>query len=56
MTNVKELQSEIPCDTCVHHTVCNVRKCFEETKIDTTHPFVIVELRCSEYMNGERKR
>ena len=56
MTSIRDLQHNIPCDTCIHNNVCNVRKCFEETKIDTTHPFVVVELKCTEYLKNEFNR
>ena len=52
MNTIKDLQHNIPCDTCIHNNVCNVRKCFEETKIDTTHPYIIVELKCTEYFKN----
>ena len=40
---------EIPCDTCIHNRVCNVRKFFKETEVKTTHPFIKVTLECTEY-------
>ena len=43
---------EIPCDSCVHNRVCTVRKCFEETEIKTTHPYIKVILACTEYMRS----
>ena len=48
MTTVKEFQLKMPCDDCIHNKVCNVRECFEETKIETSHPFIIIKLDCTE--------
>lgn len=42
---------KIPCDECLHRKVCTVRTCFEETKIETTHPYVKVTLECTEFMS-----
>ena len=41
---------EIPCDSCAHNKVCTVRKCFEETEIKTTHPYIKVTVECTEYI------
>lgn len=41
---------EVPCDSCAHNRVCQVRKCFVETEIKTTHPYIKVTLECTEYM------
>lgn len=43
---------EMPCDTCMHQNVCNVRKKFEETEVKTTHPFIKVTLECTEYLKN----
>lgn len=40
---------EIPCDECIHNRVCNVKKCFKETKVETTHPYIRVKLECREF-------
>lgn len=45
----KELIREYPCDTCIHNKVCTVITCFKETEIKTTHPFIKVNLECTEY-------
>ena len=38
-----------PCESCIHNKVCNTRKCFEETEVKTTHPYVKVILECTEF-------
>lgn len=40
---------EIPCDSCIHNRVCRVQSCFEETKVNTTHPYIKVILKCTEF-------
>jgi hypothetical protein len=50
MTTLKEYyKGDMPCKDCVHKNVCNVKKCFEETKFETTHPFVDIQIKCTEY-------
>ncbi len=44
---------EMPCDTCAHQRVCNVRKCFEATEVKTTHPYIKVILECTEYLKAD---
>ena len=44
-----------PCDTCIHNRVCNVKKCFEETEFTTTHPFVEIVVKCTEYRYSKSK-
>lgn len=39
-----------PCDTCVHNKVCGAKTCFKETEVKTTHPFILVKLECTEYL------
>lgn len=63
MTTLKEYYKGVmPCNDCIHKNVCNVKSCFEETKFETTHPFVDIQVRCTEYQyhgvnvkRGERK-
>lgn len=38
-----------PCESCIHNKVCNTRKCFEETEVKTTHPYIKVILECTEF-------
>lgn len=47
---------KIPCEVCIHKKVCNVRKCFEETEVKTTHPFVKVTLACTEFYSEQQQR
>ncbi len=50
MTTLKEFyKGEMPCHNCIHKNVCNVKKCFEETKFETSHPFADIQIRCTEY-------
>lgn len=49
-------RKEIPCDKCIHNKVCNVREQFEETKVETTHPYIIVKLECTEFYQETRIR
>ena len=44
MTDIKT-----PCESCIHNKVCNVRTCFEETEVKTTHPYVKAILECMEF-------
>lgn len=53
MTVKEEFAEKIPCKDCIHKNVCNVRSCFEETEIKTTHPFVCVDIKCTEYINDK---
>lgn len=50
----QNVKIDFPCNNCVHKNVCSVRKNFEETKVNTTHPFIIVELKCTEYISLSR--
>ena len=50
------LRKDIPCDNCIHNKVCNVRKQFEETEVNTTHPYIIVKLECTEFYKDIVKR
>lgn len=38
-----------PCVNCIHAGVCSVKECFKEMEIQTTHPYITVELKCKEY-------
>lgn len=50
MTTLKEFyKGKMPCDNCIHKNVCNVKELFGETKFETTHPFVDIQVRCTEY-------
>lgn len=40
---------KIPCESCIHSKVCSVKKCFEETEVKTTHPYVKVTVECTEF-------
>ena len=54
MKTLKEFyKGDMPCNDCIHKNVCNVRTCFEETKFETTHPFVDIQVRCTEYKHCE---
>lgn len=47
---------KIPCESCIHNKVCNVRKCFEETDVKTTHPYIKVTLECTEFYAKPHQR
>lgn len=47
---------DIPCESCIHNKVCGARTCFEETEVKTTHPYIKVILKCTEYMEHPRTR
>lgn len=49
---MQDYKLKVPCDDCIHKNVCNVRKNFEETKVETTHPYIIVKLECTEFRAG----
>lgn len=50
MTKLKDYyKGDMPCKECIHKNVCNVKKCFEETENKTTHPFVDIIVKCSEF-------
>ena len=38
-----------PCVKCAHEKVCSVKECFKEMEIQTTHPYIKVELKCKEF-------
>lgn len=40
-----------PCCRCFHKNVCTARNCLQEIKYTTTHPFFIIEVKCTEYYN-----
>lgn len=45
-----------PCESCIHNKICSVKKCFEETEIKTTHPYVKVTLECAEFFPKPQQR
>ena len=49
-------KGKYPCDSCTHNKVCNVRHCFEETEFKTTHPYVDIVVRCTEYRYSKTKK
>lgn len=49
-------KGKYPCDSCTHNKVCNVRQCFEETEFKTTHPYVDIVVRCTEYRYSKTKK
>ena len=52
MRMLKEIYNgAMPCDDCIHKKVCNAKKCFEETRFETTHPFVDIQVGCTEYIH-----
>ena len=52
MTTLKEYyKGDTPCNNCIHKNVCNVKSCFGETKFETTHPFLDIQVKCTEYMH-----
>ncbi len=48
-----ELNKILPCDTCLHNKVCPLRKHFEETEVYTTHPYIRVNLECTEWLSDK---
>ena len=57
MTTIKEFyKGDMPCNKCIHKNVCNVITCFEETRFETTHPFVDIKISCTEYYSRETKK
>ena len=51
MTSLKEFEgTHFQCLSCAHNEVCSVKSCMEETKFETTHPYVIVKVECQKYM------
>ena len=50
MTLKEEYGDKIPCKECIHKKVCNVKTCFEETRYETTHPYVDIDVKCTEFI------
>jgi len=49
-------EENIPCKNCIHSNVCSVKSCFLKTEIITAHPFIIVELKCTEFYENRLER
>ncbi len=49
-------KGKYPCDSCTHNKVCNVQRCFEETEFKTTHPYVEIVVKCTEYRYSKTKK
>lgn len=56
MTLKEFYKGKYPCDSCTHNKVCNVRHCFEETEFKTTHPYVDIVVKCTEYRYSKTKK
>ena len=49
-------KGKYPCDSCTHNKVCNVQDMFGETEFKTTHPYVDIVVKCTEYRYSKTKK
>ena len=50
--DTRTITGEIPCEKCVHNKVCSAKSCMKETEVKTTHPYVKVEIGCTEFLSS----
>lgn len=46
-----QYESKEPCYRCIHKKVCNARHCLNEIEYSTTHPYFVIEVKCTEFYN-----
>ena len=53
MDENKELKTELPCERCLHKNICVAQEAFDEAQenIIPTHPFMRIEIKCSQFIN-----
>lgn len=51
--NIADYSFKKICDSCIHNTVCAVKNLLKETDVKTNHPYILVNIGCTEYKEKE---